>query len=238
MKRKIFTLLMVMLCLVGITKAQSITLELSWWEKVWKWCLIPVDVYVDTEWVRIDTTSIFVKSNLKFVDYVSTWIFPHVLKVLDSDDMIWFVSSVDLTKWSFDWNSKIWTLYYLADWDEWNLYWIELLYDWWDTTSALFKWGVNYLKWPSWVGVIISSDMDECVNENQVIDWWYWDLTYDEAVDLMITSMTEEQNVIQKNYRLNKILSLLKIYWPIVLIIIALAFVLLYYKKRSKWKNY
>lgn len=238
MKRKIFTLLMVMLCLVGITKAQSITLQAQW-EKFGKWCLIPVDVYVDTAWENIYTAWITVRSSLEFVDFVlGTWAFPHVTPPVVSEDLVKFVTLINISEWAFNWQWKMWTVYYKWGDQDW-IYEINLIADWIDKSKLNDNYWTDYLTESSWTAIEISDSVDSCVSEDNLsVEWGFGDQTYDEAIESLMIDLLADEQVLHDALLKAKIQKYAKISAIIIAVLLVWVVVLFSYKRKIKWKSF
>jgi len=244
MKRKIFTLLLCVLCLCWLTKAQVIELEPQWDGTYGKNCLIPVDLYVDTEWEWIFNVWVYIQSDLEFVDFVldTWWIFSHMTPIEIDGDIVSFAAFEALWKDVFVWESKIWVMYYKW-WDNKSDHLIEVLFDTGsDMTSSIINWGwINIMRRLSSRFVKISDDVESCgiksVDEID-IEWWVAHLSYDEAMDKLISWIEEDWKQLKRQAMIKKVKKYSVIGGIIAIVVIISVVVLLWCKNKSQWKNY
>jgi len=157
MKRKIWLLIVSLFSLFcGFVSAQSITFDVQWdWEFGYG-CIVPIDVYVDTQWQTISAIDLIFESSMKYKDFENTDNFPYFFPPLVKENglvhIIWF--TVDESE-RFKWAWKIGTLYFQQK-DNSADGAVRLYFLWeWETidTNLSIAWGIDVLKqvWDAFV---------------------------------------------------------------------------------------
>lgn len=238
MKKNLLVWIVWILVVLWVSNAQSLTLSTEWDWKFGKWCIVPVDIYMDSEWEKIRWADLVIYSSMDFVDFVPNEdLFTYFLPPVVSWNIItiWAFSMEDsnLDSW------VVWTIYLRDDINpDWIVRWkFSWLWKTTDTNLLNERWE-ELLKHVEDVSVFFSDEKEACISDNVEIDWWYSDVTLDDIINRVIWDIQDEQDsdiiydsksLLYKDY--------LIVWWCILLLLILIIVLLRKYKKHS-WKNY
>jgi len=185
--------------------AQSISLEPQWNWVFWYDCMVPIDVYMDTNWYEISAIDLMIESSMEYKDFVPSDLIPYFFKPIIRDNglvhIVWF--TVDPSE-RINWEWKIWTVYFLPN--EWDSDWIVRLYFLWEwettDTNLWIAWWIDVLKEVWQASVRFLTDLPSCAVKNSdnisndkieavevQITWWFETLTYEEVLDNTIKTI-------------------------------------------------
>ena len=248
MKKFLYCIVSIVLLLCWFVWAQSIYFEPQWDWVFWYDCMVPIDVYMDSNWYEISAIDLMMESSMDYVDFVPSDFVPYFFKPIIREDwlihIVWF--TVDPSE-RVNWKWKIWTLYFLQK--QWNIDWLVSLYFlWkWETidTNLGIAWWIDVLKevWQAYVK--FSKDLPSCKVEivetsldeenlqmGNMITWWFANLTYDEALENTVKT-------IDKKYWSLSSFNILKncVIWILLVFILLIIILLLLKKQKNKWNK-
>lgn len=186
MKKFLYSIVSIVLG-VWFVWAQSISLIPEWDGVLWKNCLVPIDVYVDTNWYEIAAMDLMFETSLNFENFIATWeTFQYFFPVVKSNNLFHIVGfSVDASERA-KWLWKVGTLYFSPK--EGDIDWVVRLYflEEWNTTDTNLSilWWIDVLKNVLGAFVSFSDEVESCEN----ID------SEDESEESVEESM-DEQNI-------------------------------------------
>lgn len=232
---------------IWIVWAQSISFVPQWDWIFWNGCLVPIDVYIDTNWQEISAIDLMMESSMDYVDFVPTDFVPYFLKPVVKENglihVVWF--TVDPSE-RVNWEWKMWTVYFLQK--QWDIDWVVRLYFLWEwetsDTNLSIAWWVDILKNIWQASVKFSNDLPSCVfkNTNNISDidakwenqvsWWFSNLTYDEVLESTI-------NTIDKNYWNQHFFQSFRcvIVRILIIFILLIIILLLLRRRKDKWNK-
>lgn len=151
-------------------------------------CVVPVDVYVDTEWQEISAVDLMMETSLTYKDFVPTEeMFPYFLPPVTRSNwllhIVWF--TVDPSE-RVIWSGKIWTIYFeQKSWFPDGTVRLYFLWEWNTTDSNLSKvGGVDVLKKVWDANVVFSPDLPACIHEvAAVISGGFAGISYQQSLD-------------------------------------------------------
>lgn len=246
MKKKIWLFIVSLFSICGFALAQNITFGVQWDWNFWYGCIVPIDVYVDTQWQEISAMDIIFESSMEYKDFENTDLFPYYFPPAVKDNwlvhIIWF--TVDPSE-RFNGAGKIGTLYFQQKGNSIDgavkLYFLGE----WETidTNLSMAWGIDVLRqvWDAFVK--FDENLTKCTQENieselSDIDG-YADKDFTEAVNETFDQVAKDHpspadNIIKK---LNtKSWIILSICCILLLLIIFIVYKILSNKKESsKW---
>ncbi len=199
MKKKI-GLLIVSLCLIlWFVNAQSITFDVQWDWEFWYGCLVPIDVYVDTQWQEVSAMDLMIETSMEYKDFENTNIFPYYFPPVVKNNWLIHVIGFSVEKNErFNWNEKIWTLYFRQkdksiDWA------LKMFFLWeWETidSNLSIAWWIDVLRQVGDAYVKFSEDLPACEDEiiNQELEQidGYADKDYDDALQETLNQIEKE----------------------------------------------
>jgi len=207
--------------------SSNLSLSPSEWS-VWKWCLIPVDIMLDTLWEDVSSVDIILNSSMAYVDFVSWKLFPYSFPPKVYDNWRIHIVSFALDKNNLiNWTGKIWTVYYKAS---------DMVSDWFvrfyvkgegetvDTNVSKIWW-VDTLK--TTLNAFYKFDGTSCINSDVIeVTWWVSHMSYDEWLNDVLDD-------INSDFMLNKVIY---ISYYVVPLFIFILIIFLFIRKR-KWKK-
>lgn len=252
MKNKIWILLVSLCLCFWYVSAQSIDFQVQWNWEFWYGCLVPVDVYVDTQWQEISAMDLIIETSMEYKDFQKTnalpYFFPPMIKWNWLIHIIWF--SVEKNE-RFNWKEKIWTIYFTQkdksiDWA------LKVLFLWeWETIDSNLSvaWWIDVLRQVGDAYVKFSADLPAC--EQQIIDEklgqidWYSNKDFDESLQ-EIMNQIELDHPSAEN-KINDEWWIMKNWWMyfcvwlgVILLIVVICVIykiLSNKKKNSQWNN-
>lgn len=201
MKKKI-GLLIVSLCLIlWFVNAQSITFDVQWDWEFWYGCLVPIDVYVDTQWQEVLATDLVLYSSMEYKDFEATEVFPYFFPPVKWDDWMIHIWWFSLDKENVvNGKEKVGTIYFQQNNKFVGDGTVKLYFLWEkNTTDSNLNtiWWIDVLRqvWDAYVK--FTSDLPACEqdvvdNDLEQIDG-YSDKSFDEALQ-------ETMNQIKKDH--------------------------------------
>lgn len=190
MSKKIILWIVWILAVLWVSNAQTLTLSTEWDGTFWYGCLVPVDVYVDTNWEEISAMDLIIKSSMDYKDFENTNIFPYYFSPVKNWEwlihIVWF--TVDPSE-RFIWTGKIWTLYFQHNNSDIDAA-IKLLFLWeWELldNNLSIAWWIDVLKNVEDLYIKFSSDLPTCDDTSvqgmlSSIDW-FSDKTFDDVLN-------------------------------------------------------
>jgi len=247
MKKFLYCIVSIVLLLCWFVWAQSISFVPQWNSIFWYGCIVPIDVYINTNWQEISAIDLVMESSMYYVDFVPSNFVPYFLKPIVKENglihVVWF--TVDSSE-RVNWEWKMWTIYFRPK--QWDIDWVvRLYYLWeWDTsdTNLSIAWWVDVLKNVWQASVKFSKDLPSCVAENDKtfsneniqiqdkIDGWFADLTYDEVLQ-------NTMKTISRDYGSSSFLQILlhNVVWIILIFMLLIIIILLLKRKKNKWNK-
>jgi hypothetical protein len=246
MKQKkilMLSLLVGLFSLFSFSFAQNISFSVEWESSFGNWCLVPIDIYVDTQEQEISALDLMMETSLVYKDFVPTSIFPYYLPpVVRSNGLLHIVGfTVDPAE-RVIWSGKIWTIYF--EQKSWFSDGTVRLYFLWEgntTDSNLSKAGwIDVLKKVSDIYVTFSSDLPVCEHAAAVLTWWFAGMTYQDSLNSTMQKIYDKYGklsfwmFLQNNIFFVITLLLLII---VVLVLIYRKQLLSYFHKDLVWKK-
>lgn len=247
MKKFLYLIVSVIWVWIWCVSAQSISFVPQWGSIFWYNCIVPIDVYINTNWQEISAIDLVLESSMDYIDFVPSNFVPYFLKPVVKANwlihVVWF--TVDPSE-RVNWEWKMWTIYLKPR--QWDIDWIVRLYFLWEwetsDTNLSVAWWVDVLKDVWQVSVTFSKDLPSCFDEakndnysdsNKVeskIDWWFAGLTYDEV--LKSTMKTIDKKHWTASFGLVLCHNIL---WIILILILLIIILLLLKRKKDKWNK-
>ena len=181
--------------------AQSLSLIPQWDGNFWNNCLVPIDVFVDTQGQEVAAMDLVMETSMEYKDFVPTELFPYFFPPIVDDKWLihiaWF--AVDQSE-RINWSGKIWTLYFRQKNNDIDgvvrLYFIG---EWNTIDSNLGRiGGIDVLKSVLNAYVVFSNDLESCktidvvewidgngideIDSEYVISWGFADKTQEEVL--------------------------------------------------------
>lgn len=214
-----------MIAMISVSMATEIRFFPDSWE-IQKWCLVAVDVMIDTSEQAIAATDVVIETSLEYVDFVpNKKLLPNFLppKVSDySIHIIWFVSN---SKETVKGSGSIGTLFLkqknTTDADgNLKLYfaWPGKTYD----SNLSILWWIDILE-KTGEGLYRFAENASCEYPiDYTIEWWFAHMSADKALNKTIKKLQRQERLTRRNI----------LPWAMILIIITLLFI---YRKRKHW---
>ena len=260
MKKSLYVIVLSICMWMWFVWAQSISLIPQWEWVFWNGCIVPIDVYVDTNWYEIAAMDLMFETSLNFENFVATWdTFQYFFPVVKSNNLFHIVGfSVDASERE-KWLWKVWTLYFSPK--EGDIDWVVRLYflEEWNTTDTNLSilWWIDVLKNVLGAFVSFSDDLDSCENVgNEDENEESGEISVDEqntyyvhvlGEDSLDSSYQEElattMNKIDENSGHKSLIDILKKnIWIIILLLLVVVVlfvnaILSFRKELSKWKK-
>ncbi len=246
MKQKkilVLSLLIGVFSLFSFSFAQNISFSVEWEWIFGNWCLVPIDVYVDTQGQEISALDLMMETSLMYKDFVPITTFPYYLPpVVRSNGLLHIVGfTVDPSE-RFNWSEKIWTIYF--EQKEWFNDGTVRLYFLWEgntTDTNLSKAGwIDVLKSVGDAYVTFSDDLPVCEHGAAIITWWFAGISYQDALNSTMQKIYEKYgklsfwSFLQNNIFFVIALLLLII---VILVLIYRKQLLSYFHKDIVWKK-
>ena len=258
MKKSLYCIVSLILWLWFVW-AQSLSLIPEWDGNFWNNCLVPIDVFVDTQGQEVATMDLVMETSLEYKDFVPTDLLPYFFPPIIDDKWLihigWF--AVDQSE-RINWSGKIWTLYFgqknndidgvvrLYFLGEWNTVDTNLGKIWWiDVLNDVLN---AYVVFSSELEPCKTIDMGEGVDENSideidseyVISWGFADKTQEEALQETLEKIEAKYGKTSWDRIKNTV------YIVVLLLLLLLIVLLLIYKNKNilssekesgKWKS-
>jgi len=217
--------------IIGVSTASEIRFSPDSWE-IKKWCLVAVDVMVDTSNQAIAATDVVIESSLEYVDFVpNKTLFPNFFPPKVSDYKIHIIGFVSTPQGVVSWRGSIGTLFLKqkspTDMDgkiqlffagAWKTHDSNLSKLWWiDILESVGKWLYRF------------TDNGECTYPADYdIVGGFAHMSAEEWLDETIKTLRTQEIMTRLFTRKNLIL----FSWLLALLIIAF----IYYRKQRAWK--
>ena len=248
MKKFVCSIVSIIWVWIWFVCAQSISFDPQWDWVFWYNCVVPIDVYMDTNSYEISAIDLMMESSMDYVDFVPSDFVPYFFKPIIREDwlihIVWF--TVDPSE-RVNWKWKIWTLYFSPK--QWAIDGVVRLYFLWEwetiDTNLGIAWWIDVLKevWQAYVK--FSRDLSSCtsnITENILADddelsetsitWWFAGVTYNEALENTVKTIDK------KYWKSFSFLDLrCRVLCIILLFILLIILVLLLKKQKNKWNK-
>lgn len=224
MKRILGTLLFIMI--ISVSTAKEIRFSPDVWS-IGKWCISATDIIIDTQKQEISATDIIIESNMEFVDFVPTSLFPYFLPSKTDGNIIHIVGFTTDPAHRVNASGSIWTLYMQQKNDSDSDGSLRLYFTHpWDTTDSNLSiaWGIDVLD--SVGSAFYTFDgATACTHSAAEIKWGISDMTIKDMADK-----------ITRDHKTYTILIWKLLGWLTgVLIMSIVAFI--YYRKYTRWNK-
>lgn len=199
-------------------------------------CVVGFDIVLDSEWEKLLWADLLIDSSMKFVDFVPGDLFKNALPPVVQAGNI-----VRLGLFSFPDNlvDNWWilgTIYFKDNSSNYDSY-INFIIKWEKSTvdtSLFVEWGIDILENVSWGSYIM--DGESCVHdisneEEVIIEWWFWWVTYDEAIEELKNDIKKDE---RKRWFKNFISSLWFKLWFVGLILIL---IIIFFIVKRRWSK-
>jgi len=243
-KNSLILFVFIMFAFVGsFSFSQNIFFDVEWDKTFGYWCIVPIDVYVNTEWQEISAMDLVMETSLLYKDFVPTDMFPYYLPpVIKSNGLIhivWFTvdpSERIIGSW------KIWTLYFDQKPDSFD--WAVRLYflSKWDTTDSNLSmaWWVDLLKNVGDINIVFSKDLPKCTHDIVVLTWWFAWSTYKDWLDETIQKIYDKYGKLSFwLFFQNNIFFIIALFLIVVAVLAVLYHkkLLYYFNKNTVWRK-
>lgn len=233
MKQKkilMLSLLVGLLSLLNLSFAQNISFSVEGESSFGNWCLVPIDVYVDTQGQEISALDLMMETSLVYKDFVPTLVFPYYLPpVVRSNWLLHIVGfTVDPAE-RFNGSEKIWTIYFeQKPWFNDGTVRLYFLEEGNTTDTNLSKAGwIDVLKKVSDAYVTFSSDLPACEHAAAVVTWWFAGMSYQDSLNSTM------QKIYDKYGKLSFWMFLQNnIFFVITLLLLIIVILVLIYRKQ------
>ena len=119
--KKLLVWIVWILAVLWVSSAQSLTLSTEWDGKFWYWCVVPVDVYANAQWLEIDSIDLYITYNMEYLDFVP------------SNEFLWnYFYPNNWDNWLY-----IWGIIWMNNYNTWS----------WKIWTIFFKQKSNFIAW-------------------------------------------------------------------------------------------
>lgn len=246
MKQKkilIFSFLIALSFFFNISSAQNISFSVEWEPVFGNGCIVPIDVYVDTQGEEISAVDLMMETSLIYKDFVPATMFPYFLPPVVRSNwllhVVWF--TVDPSERVIG-SGKIWTIYFeQKPWFFDGTVRLYFLGEWNTTDSNLSKAGwIDVLKSVGDAQITFSSDLPACEHDAALVSWWFEGMSYQDSLNWTMQKIYNKYGKISFwNFLQNNIFFVIALLFLIVIILVVIyrKQLLSYFHKDLVWKK-